>query len=329
MPITQEMLENVTTIVCHENGPGNPCPDGVASALILRDALPSAEIMFANHQLLKTLHKAPPGYLFCDITPAREHAHFWNEAGAIVLDHHKESRDIIEVFGERGIYGNEPGLSGAGLAFQHVWRDMNKDRFWQIQIAVAEFAKLAGIRDTWQKDHPAWRKACEQAEALRFWPWEKWPIDPFEGAGSDSFVSLFDIGEVLYEKRLKSAQDLVKRAYHTTIEDDERDVTVSIIPSLETSDVAELIDVDVLVGFGYVKLPCTVPAPCDDDCLPSMQLSFRTRKPDINVGALATKLGGGGHRAAAGATVDLGGEHAYYEIIAHIRDHVSAITLAT
>ncbi|NIV35918.1 MAG: hypothetical protein GWN58_42650, partial [Anaerolineae bacterium] len=70
----------------------------------------------------------------------------------------------------------EPGVSGATLAFRHVWQviHMTARCHEDPYLKVERFAELAGIRDTWQTEDSAWDEACAQAEALMFWGLENW-----------------------------------------------------------------------------------------------------------------------------------------------------------
>lgn len=292
-------LASIRTVVVHENGPANACPDGTAAAVLAHDAIPRASIVFASHEALRAL-RPDHGMLFADICPPRERAREFVEAGAYVLDHHAHQRDVVELFGERGTYAGSPGVSGAVLVFAHVWLPPVRDQpAYGPSIANArEFARLAGVRDTWQRDAgPAsWQEASAQAEALRFWPWARLALlrDPF-GASWRDLGKLLEVGHVLAEKRQASARASAARAVRMTLETSRR-TRVAAVPTLETSDAAELVeDADVFAGFSYA-------APeGDPQGRPLMKLSLRSRT-GYDVGAFAAWLGGGGHRAAAGAT---------------------------
>jgi hypothetical protein len=69
MPIERagERLPKVWTVVTHEN-----CPDGIASAIICKEALPEADVVFVQHgtEALANL-PARGGLLFVDIAPPR------------------------------------------------------------------------------------------------------------------------------------------------------------------------------------------------------------------------------------------------------------------
>lgn len=287
-------LNAVTTIITHRNA-SIPCPDGVASALILRSALSGLEIRFLTHDA-ELLHlPATPGMLFCDIAPPAHRVAEFLDAGALVLDHHRTARGVVESFGKDGVFADEkekPGVSGAWLAFQEVWLPLRGQL--RERPEVEKVARLAGIRDTWQRASIEWREACEQAEALTFWPWSAWPID-FVG-NSYATMRLWDIGPVLLEKKEARTREL--RASGIRMNTTEKGTRVLIVPTTETSDVAELegTESDIVVGFRYGKT--------DRRELPLLIVSTRSHA-GFDCASLSRAYGGGGHTKAAGFSVEL------------------------
>ena len=76
---------------------------------------------------------------------------------------------------------------------------------------------------------------------------------------------------------------------------------LAIVNTLDTSDLAEIVDADVLVGFSIFSTPN---AQLLDDV--RIRYSFRAARADYDVGSLAASVvGGGGHRGAAGCEVPL------------------------
>lgn len=142
--LNHEKLTAVQTIIVHDN-----CADGLMSALFLKDAYTQAglhpDIRFLQYgtEPYKALEPAPH-LLFCDFSPfvpevevgGRKVPHperlaAWVESGALILDHHKGARAVVEAFGDNGIFGDEgtqPGVSGAWLAFQNVWLPLYAER---------------------------------------------------------------------------------------------------------------------------------------------------------------------------------------------------------
>lgn len=299
--IDVKKLERVDHIVSHYH-----CADGMASAMILRDAIPSAKVSFIQYQSPEHLSlEAKPGMLFCDFSPHRDRVGAFVEAGAIVLDHHKFAKDVVEAFGEDGVFADEtasPGVSGAVLAFEQVWvplaaqglpegnpealkapLDLRAER-------IKDFAVLAGIRDTWLTGNPRWRESCDQREALVFWPsedllatpWNEWPIK-------------LALGPVLFDKQLRKAAETAEGSYRFTTD---KGLRVAMFGGVTiTSDAAETIgaEADLVVGFSY-KVEAG-----------GIVLVFSTRShTDFDCGSFCKAHGGGGHTKAAGFKVSVG-----------------------
>jgi len=286
-------LRSVTTILTHAG-----CPDGYASAMILHNALPDAEIVFLRHDSPEMNGLvAKPGMLFCDIVPPTRRVPEFVEAGAIVLDHHKTAKYVVGDFGDRGVFGDEekePGVCGAWLAYREVWLKL-VERYSPPPGAshvppvatVERFAKLAGIRDTWQRNDSQWGAACAQAEALRFYPWTD-----LVKASPAEWNKLLDIGWTLLANRSRVVAGLIRDGLSVNI----WGKRVLIVSSVETSDVSDALgeEVDIVAGFSYR---------CDGG-KPKLVISLRGR--GVDVAAIAKTFGGGGHTAAAGFTVDVG-----------------------
>lgn len=158
--ISKEKLLQVSEIITHVN-----CADGIASAIILHDALPNAKISFVQYgtQEHRNLKPAPVGItLFCDFSPHPETVQEFVKVGAIVLDHHKTAKDIVSAFGDNGVYGDEEtalGTCGAMLAFREVW---NVVEYPSSKHDIYELAHLADIYDTHQVSNKLYKKACIQ-----------------------------------------------------------------------------------------------------------------------------------------------------------------------
>ena len=148
----RELFENTQRIIVHAH-----CPDGMASAMILTAALPEAKIEFVQYNSPEHIEMtAEADMLFCDITPHRSRVDDFVRAESIVLDHHRGAKDIVDAFGERGVFADEekePGVSGAVLAFREVYDcALDMDGPNAPSFDVSDFATLAGIRDTWQRE---------------------------------------------------------------------------------------------------------------------------------------------------------------------------------
>lgn len=286
-----DALRAVNTIVTHAN-----CPDGIASAMILHNALPHARIVFARHGAPETVGMAAePGMLFCDFSPPASRVQEFVDAGAIVLDHHRTARDVVAAFGPLGVFGDEvddPGVCGAVLAFREVWHPLRFGSHVSAHkvAAVQDFAALAGVRDTWQRHDPRWEEACAQAAALTFWP-----VDGLLDAHVEDWPARLAIGPALQSRRAESVTRAIRDGMRIHIGSRE----VAILSTTDTSDAMDRLGGDgvvMVLGFGYR---------CEAG-VPRMIVSLRGR--GVDVAALARAEGGGGHTAAAGFTLDVGAE---------------------
>lgn len=297
MDLTLELMK-VTTLICHRHSAVKPCADGVASAILLRDALPQpTTVIFVSHGEEADRLAPRPGAIFCDVTPSAKRAPEWVAEGAIVFDHHKTAKDVVGMFGERGRFAEHPHQSGASLALLHAWVPMvgrgNPASQLTLQRAVL-FVTLAAVRDTFVQDDPLWVEACEQAEALAFYDWDDFDAveDPF-GRDAERLARMMEIGRPLRKKRLERA----RHTWDTAIVGcSARGTEFAMVNTLDTSDVAELAGGRVLVGFHYRnQLGRDV-----------IQYSLRSRHGGYDVGALCAAFGGGGHAPAGGFTLPMG-----------------------
>lgn len=287
---TFDQLLSIKTVISH----GNNCPDGVSSAMIVADAYRKVaappEIVVIDHQSeKKAALAATPGMLFVDFSPAEERAQEFIAAGALCLDHHKKGSSV-QAFVEAGlgVFGDEdkdPGVCGAVLAYEHVWKPLRGDTASKAEhFIVDDMARLSGIRDTWQRKSPDWEEACELAEALRFWPLETLlKVEPY------SWKDYTDLGELLWSKKLKTVAKVSEHVYRWTSPKGTRAAFFQGVRL--SSDVAEAVghNTDLIVAYdiaheeGELKLICSSRSRGSYDC-----------------GSLALAHGGGGHTRAAG-----------------------------
>lgn len=289
-----DKLKAVRIIVTHAN-----CPDGIASAMILKDALPDAVVRFIQYGKEQESLPAEFGMLFCDMTPPASRVQEFVDAGAIVLDHHVGAKDIVAAFGELGVFADEraePGVSGAVLAYRVAF-----SRLISPYGSVEYFATLAGVRDTWQTSHRDWARACAQATVLLALPWSYWErIHPsfrvltFTQRWLESYGP---IGEALLARQAGAVAISVREAYRFTSNAGTRVAVLFNVTA--TSDAAELLGdaVDLVVGFNLAV----------EDGRPLIRLSIRSHSK-FDCLAFARYLGGGGHTKAAGATVMISGD---------------------
>ncbi len=298
--ISRDKLANATSIITHDS-----CADGTVSAILLKDAFrmlgkSGVPITFLQYgtDAYKNL-KAVEGMLFCDFTPPADRAQEFVDAGAIVLDHHKKAEALVKSFGENGIFADEvtePGVSGAVMAYEHVWKPLAITTDDNITGLFANpFARLAGIRDTWQRQSPLWEDACHQATVLHFIPNEQWLSMSLREIGL-SWLEYAKIGKLLWDKQIASTKRAVEGGYRFTSAKGTKVITFDNVKA--TSDAAELLgsEVDLVVGFAMFVEPGQ----------PKPKLIFSTRShANFDCGAFCKSLGGGGHTRAAGFNIEV------------------------
>jgi oligoribonuclease NrnB/cAMP/cGMP phosphodiesterase (DHH superfamily) len=290
------LLKSVTKICVHDN-----CPDGTASAIILKEALnlDPEQIVFAQYQSSEYKEmKAEAGLLFCDCTPPFDRIQEFVDAGTIVLDHHKEARDIVAAFGERGVFADkktEPTVSGAGLAYREAWQPMLGKLTCFSRSFAEEFSLLAGVRDNWQLENPLWKKAREHAAILMFFSNEMW-----KGIWLSQLASQWDdkygwLGKILVDKDNERAASIAEKrwTYRT-----DSGLVIAIVPSRFISDVSDRLEdeCELVIGFSYTKN--------DPGCYPGLLLSLRSFGNSFDCGKFCKSYGGGGHLNAAGCKLE-------------------------
>ncbi len=324
--IPLEKLRAVKRIITHEN-----CADGIASAMILKQALPYATVEFMQYNT--PAHRAlqpEEGLLFCDFSPwlpqnteqnkpvmaeALKRLDEFVAAGTIVLDHHGTQEEVVRAFKSLGVYADmktQPGVSGAVLAFNEVWDPICKEElepaiYERYRPMVQVFAEVAGVRDTWVKTDARFLESRQQREALLFWE-----VSDLLALAPPNWDERLEIGKNLWERHLRKVQAFIDRGYSFT---SAKGTRVLIAPGLsQTSDAAEMLEqqgrhIDLLVGFAY-----------NADNLPEFQeirLIFSTRSHmGFRCDLLAKNFGGGGHQPAAGFshTCDLSSDANPYKI---------------
>jgi oligoribonuclease NrnB/cAMP/cGMP phosphodiesterase (DHH superfamily) len=293
------LFKDVKRIITHGG-----CPDGMGSAVMLHCVFSDIEPEFYHHKQPEYLNLVPEeGMLFCDIIPPEHRAEEFVPYNPVVLDHHKGVEHIVAMYGERGVFADEkkePGVSGTTLAFREIFAPSINERGNEGALRKAsEFARLAGIRDTWQKKDPDWEKACHQAAMLTFYPWEHFSSNSYSeifGLSYEAFPDEMKVGENIYAKRMRDAKKCLNNS--VVFRSNGYKVAVFNDPDKLCSDVAEMHrqnhTADVIAGFYYV----------DDGEGTNIIYSMRCNQL-FNVQEMASALGGGGHTKAAGFSITM------------------------
>lgn len=291
MALPIEALRAVRKIVVHQKNATTPCPDGRASAVILRAVLPGVPIVEMAYDSPEHLAlPATEGLLFCDFSPPKGRAQEFAAAEAIVLDHHHP--DMVKPFEAvgLGVWGdNAKGESGALLAFREValralaGRDGSPAQAFR--NAMETLALLSAIRDTWKRDSKHWDDACELAAAVCL------PrLDDLLKVTPRGVLELAaSVGPMLVANQRVAAGAAADTAVRLHIH--ARPVAFIDNPDA-ISDAAELLGptVDLVVAFEYAH---------ESDGSVRLVVHLRSRGA-VDCQAIARRMGGGGHKGAAG-----------------------------
>lgn len=290
--ITLDKLRSVKTAIIHDQ-----CPDGLAAALLVKDALPEVQIRFVQYSSQE--HRelvAEPGILFADFSPPAARAQEFVDAGALIMDHHKTARPVVESFGENGVFGDEvtePGVCGATLVFRHLWLPLRGGGDLDpLRRFVERFIHYAGIRDTWQNKHPDWYTSCVQASALFFSNPDELLSSGLQGVFRNWEDTYVWAGKISHDRHLKRCKRAAQEGWgHVSVLGTK---VVAFQGTKLSSDAAEVLGegVDLVVGFDVF---------CENG-VPQYIYSLRSHTT-FDCGKFAKRFGGGGHTAAAGFPV--------------------------
>ena len=196
------------------------------------------------------------------------------------------------------------------LAYREVWRPIrqaeNQDSWLRPGFVqeVENLATLTAIRDTWQNKDERWLAACKLANLMHFQPNTEWLKVPLPTLMAEWEARYEWIGEVLHAKHEKAVTKTLGKSGRYQTRKGTRIVAMN--STSHTSDACEKLDqeADLIVGFAYEV----------ENEAEKLILSFRSHT-GYNCSALARSLGGGGHTAAAGASVEVWDESPYRTIL--------------
>jgi hypothetical protein len=279
-------LREITHIISHRG-----CPDGIGSVMVVQDVLPDIKVTYLDHNTFEHINLKPePNMLFCDFIPHQNNIQAFFDQEAIILDHHNSNKILIQDY-RYAIFADaveQPGIAGTNLAFNEVWIPLIAQAK-SSQNDVRLFSKLIGIRDTWQRRDPAWDAATAHSFAIKFFDSSHWERHVPKLTSME-----MNIGNVIFN-RLKL---IVKSSDSKCIKYNYKDYKLCYIPLYDQyfSDCAEYLlenGNDIVIGFNYIF----------EDGKQKLDVSLRSFK--VDVGNLASLLGGGGHRKASGFRLNI------------------------
>lgn len=279
-------IAQVKTIIAHDS-----CPDGIVSALIVRDVFPEAQIKFVQYDTKEHESlEATESTIFVDFSPPRHRVREFIEAGAIVLDHHITAKETVEAFGPNGVYAKDPGISGAVLAFNEVWLPNNNQNNSAWEAKLHDIAILTGIRDTWCKSHPRFVEAGYQSSSIMFMPTEFYKTASAKEVFGSFWPKLEWAGKIATMKHQEHTERVVEKGLRFVSKKGTRTLVLEgVSHSTGASEVAT--DIDLVFAFSFIV---------EEE--PKMIVSTRSRS-NFDCAAFAKFNGGGGHLRAAGFSI--------------------------
>jgi len=272
-------------VVFHRN-----CTDGTAAMHVVKRWLGDREAKYFAMQYKEALPveltKANPLIGDCDVVVVdfsfpRETL-IWlkeNARSLTVLDHHASAAPQLE--GIEGCHFDN-NHSGAMLAWMHYFPNEE----------APEIVKLAEDYDLWRYNYPDTKAIC--AAARHHLKDESWWRDALEGWGRDTRRDIMVLGEMLLEIQAKSVAHSVSTAIRTRLF--EYRTTLANVTSY-TSEVGEALCKHYGDKIHFSTTYFITPEG-------KVILSFRSNN-GFDVSEVAARLGGGGHKPAAGAPVTL------------------------
>lgn len=257
------------------------CDDGFAAAWCVRDAVGDDVEFYAG-----VYQQDPPdvtgrGVIFVDFSYKRPVIDKMRETAAWIkiIDHHKTAIEDLSGMEE------QPHLCPIELIF-----DMNRSGAglaWDVYhpgTGRPGFINYVEDRDLWRKALPG---GDEFTIALRSYPQDFKVWDELVMRGPQNLIAEGLSIQRYYRQRV---EELKRSAYEAVI--DGYAVRIANAPYFAASEVAG--EISDATGFGA----------CYFEARPGQwQYSLRSRG-DFDVSAVAKKFGGGGHKAAAGFTVN-------------------------
>ena len=203
-------------------------------------------------------------------------------ASLVVLDHHKTAiEDLTILFAHMGVRGEfDMNRSGAMIAWD--WYYPN--------VTPPKFISYVQDRDLWKFELPNTREIVAAIFSYEY-DFNTWDELVLQCEGELGLSRLVTEGTAIERKHFKDINELLKIVtFKVNLEGNE--VLLANLPYTMTSDASAILAKKSLSGIGG----------CFWDTVNYREFSLRSNKEDNgpDVGEIAFKLGGGGHKHAAG-----------------------------
>lgn len=293
-----DSILKVRKIISHKT-----CADGTAAAMICHAAIsPLILGVEINFMFYKTKEHdeipAEPGLMFIDFTPPYSRWEEFKACGTIIIDHHKTTAPYIN--GENVVF--DPTKSGALLCYENVmaplvakYNHVNPE----LLCKWREFAEYISIYDTWQKTSPSWDDANDMTQGVLTFG-DKLCLE----TPTPDFDLIKKIGNRVRHKVQSKAKHIGDGALYQEF----NGIKVAFYNNSEkiTSEIGEYLRDKCTFSVGYSIIR--------EDGKNRMLLSFRSND-DFDVSKIALAMGGGGHKGAAGTSLNFGDKIPSLEVL--------------
>ena len=283
-----DRLNKIKTIYFHGS-----CPDGIISREILKyhfkDTVKYKPYYFGEFA------EIPKDALFIDCSPKSHQLRECLENNCLVAEHHNSFTEDYEHFKEEYIGqillgDTAKAESGAYLAVEIV-EDLHDESGLATFLPepVYQLARLVAISDTWQKDQPDFEYARMLAGYVAFFG-NDFCEDLVKLYNSEATIHAF--GKVQQNKQLGLAKCAIRIQ--------QGNMKVAFINELNMSNAADFLrtseNMDLIVGFSMKYEP--------NENKNIIIYSMRSKENGFDCSTFAKKYDGGGHKAAAGFSVE-------------------------
>lgn len=265
------------------------CPDGFCAAFIAHKRYPEAQLLARDHGLEPPYEEVTgKDVLVVDFSwrTREQNLELARRARSFrILDHHKTAKAVLEGL-EFATFDME--RSGAGLAWDYLFGVDSPSSDGEM-MTRPWYVSYVEDRDLWRHLLPQSKEVNAYLMTLPFEEsaWSQLDVITPEYAASNGRGALAQVEHYVREGRLQAQKGVLNSVYN-----------VKIVNALymNISELAGALaqEPGIDIGIGYFERGDGV-----------MQFSLRSRT-DVDVSAIASSLGGGGHKNAAGFQLPLG-----------------------
>jgi hypothetical protein len=278
------------------NSKVKPCPDGIAAAWVASKIYPDAELIGWEYQIDPPDVNDADTLIIVDFSFPKSVLQAWIDRGCeiTVIDHHKTAQSLLEGFAG-GVLRFDMTRCGAMLTWEYFFPDK----------PVPIFIKYVNDQDMWEWKLP-YSEAIREAFGILGRTFEL--FNKLESMSQDEFLAyMVPIGQPLVDARKKKVAQIASRHFWGY-------VGKYCVPCVYLRKGEEGLTSDIC-AYLYKQFPSAPFTLCFNPLVdipyfwhnPGWNYSIRSDKDNLralDVGDLAKSFGGGGHKHAAGFSVE-------------------------